>query len=126
MYFVYHFAVTAGLFLVNGLALPSRTTPKRSNDVITPKVMIVSMFDPEANVWYGIDEFDILAQNVSLPGLSPLFPEVHCTSNGEVCQITIGEGGMSSLNDESTAQLTGCARNQCSDQRTKPRTRSKF
>ena len=102
MYFVYHLAVTAGNFLVNGLALPSRTTPKRSNDVITPKIMIVSMFDPEADVWYGIDEFDILAQNVSLPGLSPLFPEVHCTSNGEVCQITIGEGGMSSLHDEST------------------------
>jgi hypothetical protein len=63
-------------------------------DVIAPKMMIVSMFDPEADVWYGIPEFDVLAQNISLPGLSPLFPEVHCTADGDICQITIGESGM--------------------------------
>lgn len=26
-----------------------------------------------------------------MPGLSPLFPDVHCTENGDVCQLTIGE-----------------------------------
>ncbi|KAF2418255.1 purine nucleoside permease [Tothia fuscella] len=49
------------------------------------------MFDPEADVWYGIEEFDLFEQNITLPGLSPLFPDVHCTATGEVCQFTIGE-----------------------------------
>ena len=48
------------------------------------------MFAPEAEMWYGIDEFDVLAQNITIPGLSPLFPDVHCTANGEICQITTG------------------------------------
>lgn len=60
---------------------------------IKPKVFIVSMFDPEAEVWWGIPEFDLLAKNVSVPGFSPLFPEAHCTSDGEICQLVTGEGG---------------------------------
>ncbi|KAH7032378.1 putative purine nucleoside permease [Macrophomina phaseolina] len=59
---------------------------------IKPKVFIVSMFDPEAEVWWGIPEFDLLAKNVSVPGFSPLFPEAHCTSDGQVCQLVTGEG----------------------------------
>lgn len=60
---------------------------------IKPKVFIVSMFDPEAEVWWAIPEFDLLAKNVSVPGFSPLFPEAHCTSDGEICQLVTGEGG---------------------------------
>ncbi|KAJ7686720.1 purine nucleoside permease [Mycena rosella] len=47
-------------------------------EAIAPKVLIITMFDPEAKVWFNIPEFDILAQNVTVPGLSPLFPDVHC------------------------------------------------
>ncbi|KAJ7220333.1 purine nucleoside permease [Mycena pura] len=50
------------------------------------------MFTDEAEVWYGISQFNVLAHNVSIPGLSPLFPEVHCTRDGTICQLTIGEG----------------------------------
>lgn len=67
----------------------------RAGSVVKPKIVIFSMFDPEADVWYGIPEFDVLAMNITVPGLSPLYPDVHCTANGEVCQITIGEAGMS-------------------------------
>ena len=28
---------------------------------------------------------------MSIPGLSPLFPQVHCTESGEICQVTAGE-----------------------------------
>lgn len=49
------------------------------------------MFAPEAEIWYGIKEFDILALNITVPGLSPLFPDVHCTANGDVCQVVTGE-----------------------------------
>jgi purine nucleoside permease len=68
-----------------------------STNAIKPKMMIVSMFGPEASVWYGIPEFDLFAQNITLPGLSPLFPEVHCTADGDVCQFTIGESGKFSV-----------------------------
>ncbi|EME87769.1 uncharacterized protein MYCFIDRAFT_126171 [Pseudocercospora fijiensis CIRAD86] len=46
---------------------------------------------PEAEVWYGIPEFNLLALNITVPGASPLYPDVHCTANGDVCQYTIGE-----------------------------------
>lgn len=59
--------------------------------VVKPKVMIISMFSPEAEVWYGIPEFDILGVNITLPGASPLFPYVHCTVDGEICQVITGE-----------------------------------
>lgn len=60
---------------------------------ITPKVFLISMFEPEAAAWWGIDEFDLLAKNVTVPGFSPLYPDAHCTANGDVCQIIIGESG---------------------------------
>jgi purine nucleoside permease len=78
---------------------------------IAPKVLILNMVEPillfqswhrliccvnqfidEADVWYNIPEFDVLAQNISVPGLSPLFPDVHCTKDGSICQLTTGEG----------------------------------
>ncbi|KAF7346785.1 Purine nucleoside permease [Mycena sanguinolenta] len=67
---------------------------------IAPKVMILSMltlasgrkFDGEADVWYNIPEFDVLTRNITIPGLSPLFPQVHCTKDGDICQLTLGEG----------------------------------
>lgn len=89
----------ASLALVATSLLPfSGATPlverknvaKRSGP-IAPKVVIISMFAPEAAVWWGIEEFDLLAQNITIPGLSPLFPEVHCTADGDVCQIITGE-----------------------------------
>ncbi|EXJ93523.1 hypothetical protein A1O1_01915 [Capronia coronata CBS 617.96] len=58
---------------------------------IAPKIVIISMFEPEAAVWWGLDEFDLLAQNITIPGLSPLFPEAHCTADGDICQIITGE-----------------------------------
>ncbi|KAF2128656.1 purine nucleoside permease [Dothidotthia symphoricarpi CBS 119687] len=59
---------------------------------LKPKVLIISLFQPEAEVWWNIPEFDILAQNISIPGLSPRFPEAHCTADGEICQVVTGEG----------------------------------
>ncbi|MCJ1245078.1 hypothetical protein MMC30_002279 [Trapelia coarctata] len=48
-------------------------------------------FPPEGDVWYGIPEFNLLAQNITVPGLSPLYPDVHCTASGEICQLVTGE-----------------------------------
>ncbi|KAF4625684.1 hypothetical protein G7Y89_g12482 [Cudoniella acicularis] len=54
--------------------------------------VIRNQFTQEAEAWYGIPEFDVLAQNITVPGISPLFPQAHCTANDEICQVTTGEG----------------------------------
>ncbi|KAF8138071.1 purine nucleoside permease [Mycena galopus ATCC 62051] len=59
--------------------------------IISPKVFILTMFDPEADVWFGIPEFDVLAQNITVPGFSPLYPDAHCTADGVVCLLTTGQ-----------------------------------
>ncbi|KAI9692454.1 MAG: hypothetical protein M1822_006685 [Bathelium mastoideum] len=49
------------------------------------------MFEPEGDVWYGIQEFDLLAKNVTVPGFSTLYPNAHCTVTGDICQLVTGE-----------------------------------
>ncbi|KAE9401130.1 purine nucleoside permease [Gymnopus androsaceus JB14] len=49
------------------------------------------MFDSEANTWYNIPEFNLLAKNITVPGFSPLFPDAHCTEDGDICQVVTGE-----------------------------------
>lgn len=50
-------------------------------------------------MWYDIPEFNVLAKNITVPGFSPLYPEAHCTANGDVCQLVTGE---SEINAAST------------------------
>ncbi|KAG6907756.1 hypothetical protein DXG01_007510 [Tephrocybe rancida] len=64
----------------------------KKDETIKPQVVIISMFTPEAEVWYHIQEFNVLERNISVKGFSPLFPQAHCTKDGNICQITIGEG----------------------------------
>lgn len=54
-----------------------------------PKVFVINMFSYEAKPW--LKELDFI-HNITLPGLSPLYPSVHCTTNYSVCQMTTGEG----------------------------------
>jgi purine nucleoside permease len=72
-----------------------RRIHERSLDVratkLSPKIFIISMFDSEADVWYE-NMPSLYNQNITIPGASPLFPAAHCTSSGEVCQLTTGEG----------------------------------
>lgn len=88
-------ALTFALAISNVLGKPlSSLEPrgkKHGHDCVKPKVFLIDMFPPEGEVWYGIPEFNLLARNITVPGLSPLFPDVHCTANGEVCQIITGE-----------------------------------
>ncbi|CAH0000115.1 unnamed protein product [Clonostachys byssicola] len=62
----------------------------------TPKVFIISMFKPEADVWYrnlpdsGLG--NLTARSLFVAGLSMKYPLVHCTSAGDICQATLGEG----------------------------------
>lgn len=54
-----------------------------------PKVFVINMFEYEAKPW--LKELDFI-HNITLPGLSPMYPSVHCTTNYSVCQLTTGEG----------------------------------
>lgn len=87
---------------VSVVALPSVSREasldaRAGEDVLKPKVFILSTFHDEAESWRGIPDFDVFAQTINVPGLCPLFPDAHCTANGDVCQLTTGEGGKSSL-----------------------------
>ncbi|CAJ2513109.1 Uu.00g012280.m01.CDS01 [Anthostomella pinea] len=87
-------AVMATLLAANAyasLVVPAKVEERALEWVIKPKMFIISMFGPEAEAWYGIPEFDILAINITVPGFSPLYPDAHCTANGDVCQLTTGE-----------------------------------
>ncbi|KAF7589723.1 hypothetical protein BBP40_003921 [Aspergillus hancockii] len=92
--------ITTGLLLGSScLAAASPSTWQRSQvgakhqpKKVAPKVFIVSMFEPEAAAWWGIPEFDLLAHNITVPGASPIFPDVHCTGDYSVCQLITGEG----------------------------------
>lgn len=57
--------------------------------VVAPKVLIVTLFEPEREAWLSKMPLD---RNVTVHGLSPLFPHVSCDHNGEVCLVTTGEG----------------------------------
>jgi hypothetical protein len=57
------------------------------------------MFQPEGDAWYGIKEFNLLEKNITIPGFSPLYPDAHCTSDGDICQLITGE---SEINAAST------------------------
>ncbi|EJP70917.1 purine nucleoside permease [Beauveria bassiana ARSEF 2860] len=65
-------------------------------DTITPKVMIVSMFAPEAQAWYHKFEHcglgNLSAIDITTRGLSMLFPSISCTQDASVCHVTVGEG----------------------------------
>ncbi|ESZ90088.1 hypothetical protein SBOR_9526 [Sclerotinia borealis F-4128] len=72
--------------------------------VVKPKVFIISMFSPEADIWYENSYTsgsigNLLAKNITVPGFSPLFPQAHCLADGTVCQLTTGE---SEINAAST------------------------
>lgn len=91
--------LAAASFVSFSSATPLEARWSGPESKIAPKVVIVSLFAPEAEVWWGIDEFNLLEQNITVPNLSPLFPDVHCTANGDICQVILGE---SEINAAST------------------------
>ena len=62
------------------------TTDKHT--IITPKVMIITMFGGEAKPWLDEEKF---TRSISLPGLNPEYPNMSCT-NDDVCMVTTAMG----------------------------------
>ena len=55
---------------------------------IKPKVMLITMFAPEAQTW--IDRLE-LKQEVRVPGLSAEYPVIRCNTQ-DVCLLVTGMG----------------------------------
>lgn len=55
---------------------------------LAPKVMVVTMFAPEAAPWRAAEDFTV---QVDVPGLSPRYPQVSCTTGG-LCLVTTDMG----------------------------------
>lgn len=49
---------------------------------------------------------DLLAVNITIPGLSMLFPQVHCLADYSVCQVTTGEGEINAASTISAVVLS--------------------
>ncbi|RVD83361.1 uncharacterized protein DFL_007752 [Arthrobotrys flagrans] len=62
-----------------------------SSDIIKPKVIIVAMFNPEADAFLKNYTPSLYGINITVPGLSPRCPRVYCTATGEVCHTTTAE-----------------------------------
>lgn len=72
------------------LATIAATLVASAQAVYTPKVFVISLFELERDPW--LESTLDLTTNFTLPGLSPIYPTVHCDSAYEVCQVTLGEG----------------------------------
>ncbi|KAJ7168284.1 purine nucleoside permease [Mycena crocata] len=75
---------------------------------IEPKVLIVTMFASESAVWFNIPEFNLLARNITVPGFSPLYPDVHCTYDGSVCLLTTGQAEINAASTISSLLHSRC------------------
>ncbi|KAK3951087.1 purine nucleoside permease [Pseudoneurospora amorphoporcata] len=64
--------------------------------IIAPKVFIISMFEPESEAWktsmVESGTGNLNDSKIDVPGLSMLYPQVLCTADKAVCQLTAGEG----------------------------------
>ncbi|WPK24972.1 hypothetical protein PUMCH_002271 [Australozyma saopauloensis] len=78
-------------FFMAASALPiSMFNSKRDYPpVISPKVFVINMFEYEAKPWLKAMDFP---NNVTTPGLSPLYPDIYCNEEFSVCEMTTGEG----------------------------------
>jgi purine nucleoside permease len=84
------------LAALSALALAGAATSARASDFeargerdgYAPKVMIISMFGPEGQVW--LDHLGPWRQ-IKVPGLSPDYPAINCNRE-QVCVLTTGMG----------------------------------
>jgi purine nucleoside permease len=79
-------SVAAGAALLDGSSVTRAAAGEAAARPV--KVLIISMFGPEAEPWINGLALD---QNIPVPGLSADYPEVHCNAD-DVCQVTTGMG----------------------------------
>ena len=68
-----------------------------------PKVFLVTTFTQEREAWTSKLAF---TNNLTIPGLSPLYPEITCLSDYSVCLVTTGEGEINAAATVSSLTLS--------------------
>ncbi|KAF3911347.1 hypothetical protein ABW21_db0209167 [Orbilia brochopaga] len=63
----------------------------RQRGPVTPKVLILATYFDEANIWHDFGMPEIYNLNVTVKGLMPNYPVVHCTAADGVCLVVIGQ-----------------------------------
>lgn len=83
-------AILLSLTGVSALPADMQLAPRWSKGKpIAPRVLIITMFSYERNVWMDSDlDFSV---DVTVPGLSPLYPDVACRPDLKICVMTTGE-----------------------------------
>ena len=71
-------ATWLGLAVAGWVVVAGAGTAGAATTPIPVRVMIVSMFGPEGQVWLSPEP----GQAIAVPGLSPDYPEVHCGRTG--------------------------------------------
>jgi purine nucleoside permease len=66
------------------------------------KVLIITLFKPEADAWAPL----ALTQDISVPGLSPDYPNVRCNAD-DVCLLTTGMGHTNAATSTAAVVLSG-------------------
>nr|XP_019048047.1 hypothetical protein I302_04669 [Kwoniella bestiolae CBS 10118]OCF26977.1 hypothetical protein I302_04669 [Kwoniella bestiolae CBS 10118] len=90
--------LASALAITSSLVSASPTFVTKTNDngtsgklefefPLKPKIMLISLFAPE-DVW---TQSLGLTNNITLPGLSPLFPSIGCNDDASICHMTTGE-----------------------------------
>lgn len=77
------------LLATNALPISFDLVKKDAPDVISPKVFVINMFEYEAKPWLAAMNF---TNNMTIPGLSPMYPDIFCNDDYSVCEMTTGEG----------------------------------
>ena len=72
--------------------LPIQAGSAPSSAGLAPKIFIVSFYDQEGEIWQNANPSFDLSSELSLPGLSPLFPSIRCTADHQICMLVTGEG----------------------------------
>ncbi|SEK54776.1 Purine nucleoside permease [Pseudoxanthomonas sp. GM95] len=80
----------SSLIAAAALALPvaAIALPAATQAPLAPKVMVITMFAPEAAPWRAAEDF---TTEIAVPGLSPQYPKVSCTAAG-LCLMTTDMG----------------------------------
>ncbi|KAK7987164.1 hypothetical protein PG988_002152, partial [Apiospora saccharicola] len=88
--------------------------PRQAYGKMAPKRLTESnssprQFKEEAQIWHdslpNLGYGSLLEKNLTIGGLSPLDPDVHCTGSGEVCQATLGESEINAATSTSALVL---------------------
>jgi purine nucleoside permease len=96
-------ALTAGVCRAEaGAGAPTPAAPMRAAPRPV-KVMIISMFKPEAAPWLAVLHADTV---IAVPGLPEDYPSVHCTGAG-VCLMTTGMGHANAAASLMAVQYSG-------------------